>query len=93
LQASAAKITRTQEFKKITTLSQQRHQGAVFTVGNISNQTVAPSGNEAPDGNGYFRVYSFSTAVAFNSPIQVIRLLPDLHSIVKLIIFPQHFFW
>jgi hypothetical protein len=91
LHANAEKISSTQTF---STSSQVRwhgyHAATEMTIEVISNQAVT---SLTPAGNVHFKDHFLPPVIVAGSKILVRRLMPDLHAIVKSIIFPQHFFW
>lgn len=93
LHASAEKISHAHKFKQFFKSLHSGHEAPVFTIDIINNHTVVPSGTDAPDGYSHFKGLAFPGKFITGNNIFIGRLLPDLHSIVKLIIFPQHYFW
>ncbi|SFD84995.1 hypothetical protein SAMN05518672_103503 [Chitinophaga sp. CF118] len=93
LHANAEKIRCTQQFKQFSAISHGHHDAPAITIEIINNQTVVPSQTDAPNGNCYFKTYFFTPVVPVSNKILIRRLLPDVHAIVKLLIFPQHIFW
>jgi hypothetical protein len=91
LHANAEKISGTQIF---STTSQVKYHGLSdapeISIQIISNQALTPF---RPAGTAHFKDHFLTPVIVSGSGVFVRRLLPDLHAIVKCIIFPQHFFW
>jgi hypothetical protein len=49
--------------------------------------------SDTRDGAGTAREYFSGRVNIFFYKVQATRLLPDLHAIINLLIFPKHFFW
>ncbi len=91
LYAKAEKISGTQTFSTTSQVKYHGHSDAPeITIEVISNQAVT---SFRPAGTAHFKDYFLIPVIVSTGGIFVGRLLPDLHAIVKCIIFPQHFFW
>ena len=93
LKANAEKTGRTQQFSTFSTTSHGHHAAPEMIIEIIHNQAVSPLRTDAPEGDVHFKVHFLPPLTAVSSKILVRRLLPDVHAIVRLIIFPKHIFW
>lgn len=57
------------------------------------NHVISPLKTDDYDGTGAFREYFPDSITSFTCKVQAARLLPDLHAIIRSLIFPQHIFW
>jgi hypothetical protein len=62
-------------------------------MGMIYNHVVSPIRTDAPEAVVHFKAHFSPTVITGSCTTLVRRLLPDVHAIVKLIIFPKHIFW
>jgi hypothetical protein len=89
--AKAEKISGTQTFSTTSQVKYHGHSDAPeITIEIITNQALTPF---RPVANVHFKDHFLTPVIVSGKGIFVRRLLPDLHAIVKCIIFPQHFFW
>ncbi|MVT12197.1 hypothetical protein [Chitinophaga tropicalis] len=63
------------------------------TIETPHNQVVTPIKSESRDGAGTFREYFLPRIPFFLCKVQASRLLPDVHAIIRSLLFPQHIFW
>jgi hypothetical protein len=91
LTANAEKIRGTQTFSTASQVKYHGHSDAPeITIEIITNQALT---SLRPVATAHFKDHFLIPVIVSGSGIFIRRLLPDLHAIVKCIIFPQHFFW
>jgi len=91
--ASAEKIRHIQHGSEFSATSHGHHTAHEISIEIIYNQAASPLRTDAPEGAAHFKDHFLPPVVAVSSQTLVRRLLPDVHAIVKLIIFPKHIFW
>lgn len=91
--ANAGQISSTQSVREYSITSHGHHAAPETTIEIINNQVISPFRMDTPEGAAHFKTHFFPPVVAVSCNTLIRRLLPDVHAIVKLIIFPKHIFW
>jgi hypothetical protein len=91
--ANAVKIGCTQQGSTFSTTSHGQHTAPELMIEIIYNQAASSFRTDAPEADIHFKTHFFPPVIAVSTKTLVRRLLPDVHAIVKLIIFPKHIFW
>jgi hypothetical protein len=91
--ANAEKISCAQKGKTFSTTPHGQHTAPEVIIEILYNQAVSSFRTDAPEADVHFKAHFFPPVIAVNGKTLVGRLLPDVHAIVKLIIFPKHIFW
>lgn len=86
-----------QQLKSLSFDHQLKHNGNTpipDTIITASHQSVVASvKTDTRDGAGTARGQFLARITTFTCKVQTARLLSDLQAIIRLLIFPKHFFW